>query len=309
MGEAVGSPNPTVVWRSPDGDILGSGNYLILRNLSRSGGGDYSCHADNGLGDGDTVVSSVTLLYPPSVTVIERWRPQERRMEVILECSAPALPPAQLVWMRRPGTRVTTTDRVVVEEREGKALVLRIYRMSSIYLGLYLCKAENEIGGDEGALELSGRPQAPLFTTDQAVSSEGEYNLTWSVLSLAPVVQYHLQYRRLKESLLGLDSGWRLAVLAEDRLPRQFTSKASYSLRNLQGGLVYQVRVSAVSRYGEGEFSQLLNFYVKPSGPASSTHVTGPQTPILPLFSSLSVQCQLSVCVVCLSVCLLTVRL
>ena len=30
------------------------------------------------------------------------------------------------------------------------------------------------------------------------ISSGGEYNLTWTVVSLAPVVQYHLQYRQIQ---------------------------------------------------------------------------------------------------------------
>jgi len=224
-------------------------------------------------------------------------------MEVLLECSAPALPPAQLVWVRSPGTRVTTTDRVVVEER-GEILVVRIHRMGPSHLGVYLCKAENEIGGDEGGVTLTGRPQAPLFTTDQAVSSGGEYNLTWTVVSLAPVVQYHLQYRQIQESALGEEGGWRRAVMPEDRLPRQFTSSASYALKNLQGGLVYQVRVCAVSQYGEGHFSQLLNFYVEPTGatPGGIAHTDHPQTPLLPLFS-MATQYRTPSCLACILLC------
>ena len=64
------------------------------------------------------------------------------------------------------------------------------------------------------------------------ISSGGEYNLTWTVVSLAPVVQYHLQYRQiqvrklfslktlLQESPFGEEGGWRRAVMPEDRLPR-----------------------------------------------------------------------------------------
>ena len=38
---------------------------------------------------------------------------------------------------------------------------------------------------------------APKICADFAFSG-GEFNLTWTVVSLAPVVQYHLQYRQIE---------------------------------------------------------------------------------------------------------------
>ena len=41
---------------------------------------------------------------------------------------------------------------------------------------------------------------APNICVDFTVSG-GEFNLTWTVVSLAPVVQYHLQYRQIEVDL------------------------------------------------------------------------------------------------------------
>ena len=75
---------------------------------------------------------------------------------------------------------------------------------------------------------MSGVPRAPVITSqwDTVSGSEGTHLLSWSTMTLYPVVEYVLLHRRGWPSSHSDD--WDRVVLPELCLPRHNTVYASY---------------------------------------------------------------------------------
>lgn len=247
-----------------------TGRQIHLRNVGRRDAGLYICKADNAVNEGVEKVTRITVNYMPEMRLEEVWVPSPRgkTFEVRLICHVHAHPTAQVVWFKNDHTRLSTSDKLLIEDKKGGGSTLRIEQLLSSQFGQYKCRASNPLGREERRLRLSGRPRPPLFSRDQReiLSSVKAVNLTWSTDSLSPVTQYSVHYRKSQPT--GGDrpeegSSWLQAVMPVAAPDPRLTTTASYTLRELDNESVYDVRVRAINKFGMSNFSKVFNFYVK----------------------------------------------
>jgi len=302
--EATGNPTPRISWRKhQDGRVLipdSSGQKLVLRNVGRRETGLYICRADNSVDAGVEKVTRITVHYAPEMSMEEVWHPRpllpkkgvhEPRhklargtFEVRLVCAVQAHPPAQVVWFYNRTTRLSTSDKLNLEERKGGGGTLTLPNLTYNDFGLYTCRSANILGREERSVEISGKPRPPTFSRDQPeiLTSADQVNLTWSTDSLEPVTQYCLHYRKSQagatsEEGSSEESSWLRAILPVSKPKLALTTAASYTLRELEKESVYDVKVQAVNRFGMSSFSRVFNFYVKTAVEAVEPEVGSPR--------------------------------
>jgi len=305
--EATGNPTPRISWRKhQDGRVLipdSSGQKLVLRNVGRRDTGVYICKAENSANpEGVEKVTRITVHYAPEMSVEEVWYPrptlpkkgmhESRRrklargtFEVRLVCAVQAHPPAQVVWFYNRTTRLSTSDRLNLEERKGGGEVLTLPNLRYKDFGLYTCRSSNILGREERSVEISGKPRPPTFSRDQPeiLTRVDQVNLTWNTDSLEPVTQYCLHYRKSQagatseEGSSDEEGSWLRAILPVSKPKLDLTAAASYTLRKLEKESVYDVKVRAVNRFGMSHFSRVFNFYVKTAAEPVEPEVGSPR--------------------------------
>lgn len=131
--------------------------------------------------------------------------------EIQLECLVTSQPQANIHWFRHGipvmiGGRIhrqdsintmhnTSDDDVQYIVYSKHFLIIKNMRESDF--GTYLCRAENIIGTNSTSLEVTGRPQKPLFKRSPLVSTYMTHNLIWQTESLSPIYEYKLQFRQV----------------------------------------------------------------------------------------------------------------
>ena len=93
----------------------------------------------------------------PKVMISPRWSPSSSSLELTLVCSAPAHPPAQILWYKSPHTLLTTAPGLTLGSSDQDTVWLQIPGVTSAALGSYTCQAINTIGQDSDMYYLSGR--------------------------------------------------------------------------------------------------------------------------------------------------------
>ena len=108
----------------------------------------------------DSMLSSalfVSVAAAPKVLISTRWSPSPSSLELTLVCSAPAHPPAQILWYKSPHTLLTTAPGLTLGSSDQDTVWLQIPGVTSAALGSYTCQAINTIGQDSDMYYLSGR--------------------------------------------------------------------------------------------------------------------------------------------------------
>ena len=71
-------------------------------------------------------------------------------------------------------------------------------QLSEQDFGSYTCAAENEHGKQTSEIQLSGLPDAPVFTSDPNGGEEASYTLAWNTESYYPIQAYAIKFRKAK---------------------------------------------------------------------------------------------------------------
>lgn len=82
----------------------------------------------------------------------------------------------------------------------GKTHTLTIRNVQLSDFGNYSCVVVNSIGREKKYIELSGKPGPPIVTSS-GYSNPHQYNLTWVVQSVFPIVEVRILYRRMLVSV------------------------------------------------------------------------------------------------------------
>ncbi|XP_054477154.1 B-cell receptor CD22 [Anoplopoma fimbria] len=135
-------PVTSVIWRKiTDGKskILQKMKTFILKSVSPSDSGLYSCEASNDIGTGTSQRTEVKVKYAPKhtniLTVAEQEQPNGMSY-IQLRCSSESYPPVtQYTWYKIKGD----------EERDEKLSDNQIFKVYSNQPGVYYCIAKNEI--------------------------------------------------------------------------------------------------------------------------------------------------------------------
>ena len=107
----------------------------------------------------DSMLSSalfVSVAAAPKVLISTRWSPSPSSLELTLVCSAPAHPPAQILWYKSPHTLLTTAPGLTLGSSGQDTVWLHIPGVTRPALGTYICQASNNIGQDSAMYHLSG---------------------------------------------------------------------------------------------------------------------------------------------------------
>ncbi|XP_017048174.1 protein sidekick isoform X3 [Drosophila ficusphila] len=275
---AVGSPNPNITWIynetqlvdiSSRVQILESGD-LLISNIRSVDAGLYICIRANEAGSvkGEAYLSVLVrtqIIQPPVDTTVLLG------LTATLQCKVSSDPsvPYNIDWYRegQTATPISNSQRIGVQA-DGQ-LEIQAVRASDV--GSYACVVTSPGGNETRAARLSvielPFPPSNVKVERLAEPQQRSINVSWTpgFDGNSPISKFIIQRREVSE-------------LVPDPLLNWITELSNVSadqrwilLENLKAATVYQFRVSAVNRVGEGSPSEPSNVVElpqeAPSGP------------------------------------------
>jgi len=257
-----GNPRPRVTWSKVNqADVVGEGESLELREVSRHQEGIYQCSAGNGVGERAVSQIHLRVLYKPEVSAEETVVHAGVGHQAILVCQVHASPEAEVTWYR--GTLLMESDNRMYREVVGSRHSLTIHQVREEEFTGYHCKASNSLGQHSAKITISGKPRAPSIEHRVEVLGEGSYRVSWNTESFAPIEQYRLLYRKAPaEGNPGHSYAWTSVVIPGPQHTRQQDSanRASFTLDSLEVEAEYQLQLQARNSFGWGKVSHQFNF-------------------------------------------------
>nr|XP_032820943.1 MAM domain-containing glycosylphosphatidylinositol anchor protein 2-like isoform X1 [Petromyzon marinus]XP_032820944.1 MAM domain-containing glycosylphosphatidylinositol anchor protein 2-like isoform X1 [Petromyzon marinus]XP_032820945.1 MAM domain-containing glycosylphosphatidylinositol anchor protein 2-like isoform X1 [Petromyzon marinus] len=269
-----GKPKPVLLWSRadrdapmPDGAPHTESHDGTLRfvNATRNMTGTYRCQT--GRYNGFNVTpreANVQLIvqYPPQVEPVASEIRQALGRRVSMRCAVlRALPARPLEYEWRRGGPVL---------RSGLVESLDIASLSAGDYGSYTCTVTNEAGSSRCLFNVTGRAYAPEFYYNRShpirtVGGMYAYQLEWTQAlpeAVDRVKTYKLEYRQVGTLL------WRRVTLQAQPLGRGQLHE--HVLPDLQRPHSYQVRLTPVSQFGEGDTAAFLVHYKEDPPPFPS---------------------------------------
>ena len=151
----TGNPLPTVTW-TKDGELLQDGQSITVYNINRFHAGEYKCTADNGIGEPDSAIITMDVLYPP---VVESEYPRVlggvgRKVE--LSCKVLAQPEPEIKWFKNTNQEIKPEPGVRSFRNNQTHHVLTFHHMHEIDFGEYFCEGLNSLGSGKSRILVSG---------------------------------------------------------------------------------------------------------------------------------------------------------
>ncbi|XP_064099783.1 nephrin-like [Macrobrachium nipponense] len=142
--------NNVVLIHNVTSGIVISNKSLVLRNVTRSHAGSYSCHAHNVIGDGASNSLRLDVKYAPFCTPGQTTTYHVSRLEnAQIECSVQANPEeSTFQWMFRNSADTTNVPKGRFSSAGSRSL-LTYTPMATLDYGTLLCWATNEVGRQE----------------------------------------------------------------------------------------------------------------------------------------------------------------
>jgi len=257
-----GNPRPRVTWSKVNqADIVGEGESLELREVSRHHEGIYQCSAGNGVGERAVSQIHLRVLYKPEVSAEETVVHAGVGHQAILVCQVHASPEAEVTWYR--GTLLMENDNRMYREVVGSRHSLTIHQVREEEFTGYHCKASNSLGQHSAKITISGKPRAPSIEHRVEVLGEGSYRVSWNTESFAPIEQYRLLYRKAPaEGNPGHSYAWTSVVIPgpQHTMQQDSSNRASFTLDSLEVEAEYQLQLQARNSFGWGKVSHQFNF-------------------------------------------------
>lgn len=154
---------------------------------------------------------------------------------------------------------------------------------------IFSCVATNTLGRSRGHLALTGTPSLAAFDSPPLSKDKDSYNISWTVLSHAKVVEYELFFRQRylhrshhfhdnSSNGMNRNDRWNSVVVPAQTYSNLIRSsdaapfpgvtgqKMSYYIRGLQPGTTYEARVQARNSHGWNKMSPVFHFTTKSNG-------------------------------------------
>ncbi|XP_046802357.1 protein sidekick isoform X3 [Lucilia cuprina] len=269
---AIGAPNPNITWIynetqlveiSSRVQILESGD-LLISNVRESDAGLYTCVRSNEAGtvNGEAylgVLVRTQIIQPPVDTTVLLG------LTASLQCKVSSDPtvPYNIDWYREGHpTAISNSQRIGVQS-DG-TLEIQAVRASDV--GTYSCVVTSPGGNETRSSRLSvielPFPPANVKATRLETPEQRAINVSWTpgFDGNSPISKFIIQRREVSE--LGPVPDPLLNWITE--LSNVSAEHRWILLRNLKAATVYQFRVSAVNRVGEGSPSEPSNIVELP---------------------------------------------
>ncbi|XP_015110076.1 neurotrimin [Diachasma alloeum] len=260
---AKGVPYPSISWRMKDEEmkLLDERSKLRFQADNRSLSGRYTCVADNGVGDPATAAIELRICYKPEIEPKKSWIHASPGIRVQLDCRVSAWPEALVDWYFE-GEKILFSSRIVKHTADQvHSLIIRNVRSTDY--GYYQCKASNNLGVSEVAIEVSGIANAAVFKESNIISRNA-YNFIWEVDSYSPIIEYQFWFRKYWPSERR---DWhKLFIPSGSEAIGPLHSK-SFNLTGLAPATYYEALVLARNRYGWSKPSKVLRFATEGAPP------------------------------------------
>lgn len=267
--KANGNPTPTVSWtrishkrhRSiPDKDLTNHGMILTLDNVGRRDAGKYQCTATNGVGKDAVKYIHVSVLYKPVVVVHDASVQGGENRPATLTCTIHADPPANVAWYKN--TLLIGNSPGYQFNVQGDHHSLVIANVGIEDFANYSCLAMNNMGKEEGIIQLRGNPDTPILDPNVRMLTDSSWKLSWITKSFANITEYRLLYRKVPDDGNPPDTtyAWNNVILPRQNTVGGFEQYQSYDIQHLSPGSKYEVQVQAKNNFGWSQRSESLRF-------------------------------------------------
>ncbi|CAL4196205.1 unnamed protein product, partial [Meganyctiphanes norvegica] len=247
---AEGNPTPRITWskvygRLPSGSYEEDGHSMTFKNVNGHVEGNYSCKANNGIGNPDVKHIFVYVEYKPAIITENAIIRTGEGDRVELVCIVYSRPTASVIWKKDNTT--LTIEPNITKQGSGYRHALVINQVSVGDFGEYKCIAENSKGFDTGFISMTDKPKAPLITSYKYGGEEHYYILTWKSLSWYPITEYQIMYRKARINEWSDKSGpWEILSVfdgneVKTRGLRHTTRSLRHTTRDLQHYMKYNI--------------------------------------------------------------------
>ncbi|CAG9855771.1 unnamed protein product [Phyllotreta striolata] len=258
--KAEGVPYPMITWTSKGEELKLIDHREILKFTAsdRQMAGIYECTAANGVGEPAKASIELNVIYPPEMVTSRSWIHTAPGHRVQIDCRVSADPQATVTWLK--GEIPVHLDSRVVTIVEGDKHALLIKNVQRSDFGIYTCRATNELGQGELAIQLSGVPNSGVFkhTEDKNQDAKNHYTLIWEVDSYTPIIEYSLWFRTYKGRLTHPPNWTKLTIPTEHSSGPVYSK--SYTIKGLKERTVYEALLVSRNRYGWSKPSPILRF-------------------------------------------------
>lgn len=268
-----GVPTPAVSWWTKDGEIPLLTNRPQLRFYvdHRNRSGQYTCVANNGIGDPASATIDLRVKYKPEITVQKPWVHASPGIRTQLDCNVIAWPDPEVEWFFTNTTVPYSTRIVKHSTGHNHSLVIRNV-MTKDY-GFYLCRAWNSLGITEAVIQLSGAANPAVFKEVKSISKTA-YNFIWEVDCYTPIVEYQFSFRQYRKYIREDENSHTIRTYKWHRLYIPSGSNAigpvharSFNLTGLDEATHYEAFVVSRNRYGLSRASKIIKFATEGAPP------------------------------------------
>ncbi|XP_043232369.1 protein amalgam-like isoform X1 [Amphibalanus amphitrite] len=276
--QASGNPPPRIAWRKQGGTLPSgaaeheAGEYTVT-GATRQMAGVYQCVAENGVGNPSTASVRLQVQYPPEVEVAKSVVYTGEGFGAELVCVVFAQPEAEVRWEREGALLEPSHHRSSSSggDEDGTRYTLAIDSVTLADFGTYSCHATNSLGTAGGQIQISGTPERAQVTSSAMGAAPDSYQLSWTVRSFSPVLEYKVAYRQSKQNSSSASSGgWREVLVPHiggDVVDAHW-HRQSIPLTGLAPAATYDVHVQARNRHGWSAVSDMVHFSTLAKGEA-----------------------------------------
>ncbi|XP_049319464.1 MAM domain-containing glycosylphosphatidylinositol anchor protein 2 isoform X2 [Astyanax mexicanus] len=267
-----GKPKPIILWSHadkelpmPDGNLQTESYDGILRivNVSREMTGTYRCQTSqyNGFNvKPREAVVELIVQYPPAVEPVYTEIRQGLGRAFSLSCRVLRAHPSRVLkYEWKLGTRLLTVGQF--DTRDETEYHVRALNREGY--GAYTCDITNEAGAGRCTFLVTGKAFAPEFYYDtysalwQNKPSVYGFKLQWTQMnpnSVDRIMAYRLGIKQT-----GQQRWWEQEIPMEGNIQRG--DLITYNLTELVKPEAYQVRLTPITRFGEGDSAERIIRY------------------------------------------------
>ncbi|XP_051502933.1 MAM domain-containing glycosylphosphatidylinositol anchor protein 2-like [Myxocyprinus asiaticus] len=273
-----GKPKPIILWSRadkeapmPDGNMQTESYDGVLRivNVSREMTGTYRCQTSqyNGFNvKPREAIVELIVQYPPAVEPAYTEIRQGLGRPFSLSCRVLRAHPSRVLkYEWKLGTRLLTMGQF--DNRDETEYHVRSLNREGY--GAYTCDITNEAGAGRCTFLVTGKAYAPEFYYDtysalwQNKPRVYGFKLQWTQMNpnaVDRIVAYRLGIKQT-----GPQRWWEQEIPIEDNI--QKGELLTYNLTELIKPEAYQVRLTPITRFGEGDSTERIIRYSAPVNP------------------------------------------